>query len=77
MMKMIPEIEHFFGYLRFERGCSENTIKAYGSDLRAWLRFCADIGIEPVYTVVAGYLGIEVEELQKQMYKNYMELVNS
>lgn len=48
MLKMIPEIENFFGYLRFERGCSENTIKAYASDLRAWLRFCSDYGIEPV-----------------------------
>jgi integrase/recombinase XerD len=35
-----PDLEMFFRYLRFERGSSENTIKAYASDLRAWMLFC-------------------------------------
>lgn len=47
MVKMIPELELFFGYLRFERGCSENTIKAYASDLRAWMCYCIENGKEP------------------------------
>ncbi len=35
----------FFRYLRFERGSSENTIKAYDNDLRAWMSFCRKKGI--------------------------------
>ncbi len=40
-----PDLEMFFRYLRFERGSSENTIKAYASDLRAWMLFCRKKGI--------------------------------
>lgn len=47
MEEMILEFGLFFGYLRFERGCSENTIKAYASDLRAWMRYCSENGIKP------------------------------
>jgi len=39
--------ETFFRHLRFERGCSENTIKAYRNDLSEWGRFCADRGRDP------------------------------
>jgi integrase/recombinase XerD len=39
--------DRFFSYLRFERGCSENTVKAYASDLRAWVSFCEKEGVEP------------------------------
>ena len=31
-----------------------------------------DISIEPVYTVVAGYLGISVDKLKTQIYNNFM-----
>lgn len=34
-----------------------------------------DIGIEPVYKVVAGYLDMEVERLKEQMYKNYTSIL--
>jgi TatD DNase family protein len=34
-----------------------------------------DIGVEPVYTVVAGYLGITVEKLKAQVFRNYMGLI--
>ncbi|MEE4114976.1 MAG: TatD family hydrolase [Marinilabiliaceae bacterium] len=34
-----------------------------------------DIGIEPVYKVVAGYLGMEVEKLREQIYKNYTSII--
>lgn len=59
MAKMIPEIDLFFGYLRYERGCSENTIKAYGSDLRMWLRYCSENGNEtalPYMDKITGFL---------------------
>lgn len=36
-----------------------------------------DIGIEPVYKVVASYLGMEAEELKKKMFSNYMEVLKS
>lgn len=36
-----------------------------------------DIGIEPVYRVVAGYIGIELEQLKRQIFDNFMELVDS
>ncbi|MDO9508199.1 MAG: tyrosine-type recombinase/integrase [Thermovirgaceae bacterium] len=47
MTGQVPDFHLFFGYLRFERGCSENTINAYGSDLRAWMRYCENNGIDP------------------------------
>ena len=34
-----------------------------------------DIGIEPVYKVVAGYLEMEVEALKTIVYNNYMALI--
>lgn len=34
-----------------------------------------DIGIEPVYKVVAAYLGIEIEKLKTQVYNNYMSVI--
>jgi len=34
---LLPE---FRKYLRYERGCSENTVKAYGADLLRWGGFC-------------------------------------
>lgn len=39
--------ETFFRHLRFERGCSENTIKAYRNDLSEWGQFCAARGRDP------------------------------
>ena len=41
-------ITTFFDYLRFERGCSENTVKAYESDLRRWCAFCRASGLSPL-----------------------------
>jgi TatD DNase family protein len=34
-----------------------------------------DIGIEPVYKVVAAYLGMEVERLKEQIFKNYNSII--
>lgn len=36
---LLPE---FRKYLRYERGCSENTVKAYGADLLRWGGFCRE-----------------------------------
>jgi len=33
-------LEKFRKYLRYERGCSENTVRAYGADLARWGGFC-------------------------------------
>ncbi|HPD97548.1 MAG TPA: tyrosine-type recombinase/integrase [Synergistales bacterium] len=44
MEKNDKDLALFFSYLRYERGCSENTIQAYGSDLRAWRKFCGETG---------------------------------
>ncbi len=34
-----------------------------------------DIGIEPVYKVVAGYLGITVKDLKDQIYSNFLGII--
>jgi hypothetical protein len=31
-----------------------------------------DIGIEPVYKVAAGHIGIEAEALRERVYQNYL-----
>lgn len=51
MLGEVPDFQLFFGYLRFERGCSENTIKAYASDLRAWVRYCETKKTDPSHPV--------------------------
>jgi integrase/recombinase XerD len=43
-----PLIRDFLAYLRLERGCSENTILAYRSDLRLWWTHCGATGRLPV-----------------------------
>ncbi|HDQ92537.1 MAG TPA: tyrosine recombinase XerC [Synergistetes bacterium] len=42
MKRAEEDLDLFFRYLRYERGCSENTIQAYGSDLRSWRKFCGE-----------------------------------
>ena len=48
---MLPEFEiiseKFIEYLLLERGCSDNTVKAYRRDLSEWAGFCKRHGIEP------------------------------
>ncbi|MDT8284369.1 MAG: tyrosine-type recombinase/integrase [Thermovirgaceae bacterium] len=59
MLGEVPDFQIFFGYLRFERGCSENTIKAYASDLRAWVGYCKAKMIDPSHpdpVVISGFL---------------------
>lgn len=47
MKRDLPHLETFFNYLRYERGCSENTVNAYRSDLRGWFSFCAERDVAP------------------------------
>lgn len=48
MSKRLTSVDDFADYLRFERGCSENTIRAYKSDLRRWFSFCEAAGAAPL-----------------------------
>lgn len=40
----------FTDYLRLERGCSENTKRAYASDLAIWFAYCGRKGQDPFDT---------------------------
>ncbi|QTX31232.1 tyrosine-type recombinase/integrase [Aminithiophilus ramosus] len=44
----LKAVATFFDYLRFERGCSENTVKAYEGDLARWCAFCEGAGLSPL-----------------------------
>jgi integrase/recombinase XerD len=42
-----PFLDDFDVYLRLERGCGPNTVRAYLSDLRIWMEFCRSLGRPP------------------------------
>lgn len=44
----VNAVAAFSDYLRLERGCSENTIKAYVGDLSRWYGFCRAAGVDPI-----------------------------
>ena len=41
-------LSKFQDYILLERGCSENTLKAYTSDLRLWCLYCMRMGSDPM-----------------------------
>lgn len=41
-------LERFGDYLRLERGCSENTLRAYNADLKIWIAHCAEHDSDPL-----------------------------
>lgn len=41
-------IGRFIDYMRLERGCSENTQRAYMSDLKLWAAYCGEEGRDPL-----------------------------
>lgn len=41
-------LDDFLGYLAVERGASPHTISAYGGDLRAYLLFLSERGVDPL-----------------------------
>ena len=56
------------------RPVSINSLREIPDDLFFLETDGFNISIEPVYKVVAGHLGIEVEELRERIYKNYLTL---
>lgn len=48
-------IDEFLTFAAVERGLSKNTIDAYRRDLSAWLRHCADAGVDPVRPTPADF----------------------
>ncbi|MFP4482042.1 MAG: tyrosine-type recombinase/integrase [Thermovirgaceae bacterium] len=58
-------LDEFKKYLRYERGCSENTVKAYGADLARWGAFCGKRKaplLPPDADVAASFIRDLVEE---------------
>ncbi|OHB67797.1 MAG: hypothetical protein A2Y76_14510 [Planctomycetes bacterium RBG_13_60_9] len=57
-------VADFLDYLVVEAGLSDNTVLAYGRDLRAFLRFCRDNGVEKIEQirphVIRQYFGARV-----------------
>ena len=41
-------LSRFEDYIMLERGCSENTLKAYSSDLRQWFFYCRKMEFDPL-----------------------------
>lgn len=53
-------VDEFFGHVALERGLSEHTVAAYRRDIRSWLEFCGQSGIDPAVAQpehVTQYLG--------------------
>ncbi|MCM1293906.1 MAG: tyrosine recombinase XerD [Bacteroides sp.] len=50
-MRPIPDLEllleRYMSHLRLERGMSENTVEAYGEDVRKLISFCRDRAVSP------------------------------
>ena len=40
-------LERFQDYLLLERGCSQNTLKSYASDIRFWYAYCTKMEFKP------------------------------
>ncbi|MEA4873685.1 MAG: tyrosine-type recombinase/integrase [Synergistaceae bacterium] len=41
-------LSRFEDYIMLERGCSENTLKAYSSDLKQWYFYCQKMQFDPL-----------------------------
>jgi len=55
--------EQFQDYLTFERGLSDRTVSAYGSDLRAWGEVMVAEGVRDPASVEPGHLRVWVDGL--------------
>ena len=62
-------IGRFIDYLRLERGCSENTQRAYASDLKIWAAYCREERRDPLdlrEDAVARFLRAKLAEERKK-----------
>ncbi|WP_279010151.1 tyrosine-type recombinase/integrase [Synergistes jonesii] len=62
-------IGRFIDYLRLERGCSENTQRAYASDLKIWAAYCREERRDPLDLrddAVARFLRAKLAEERKK-----------
>jgi integrase/recombinase XerD len=64
-------IKNFLNYLTVEAGLAENTILAYGRDLRDFLRYCKGIGANALgqisLTVITDYLRSMAQEQKSEV----------
>ena len=71
VMKVIDLTDRFLHYLRVERACSEQTLRAYGNDLRgfhAWLREALGVDDPEVEAIEGGEVRSFVASLHRQGY---------
>jgi TatD DNase family protein len=54
------------------RPLSAESLRAIPEDMLFLETDGFDIGIEPVYKVVAGHIGVEAEALRERVYQNYL-----
>lgn len=59
-------LEQFHDYLTFERGLSERTVSAYRRDLRRWISFVVDEGVDAPSKVTVQHLRAWVFDLKDQ-----------
>lgn len=57
-------IEHYFQYLRVQRNLSENTLKAYKRDLKAFSDF------------VSEYWQIDLTEVDRHLIRDYLAVLH-
>jgi integrase/recombinase XerD len=59
-------LEQFHDYLTFERGLSGRTVSAYGRDLRRWISFVVEEGVDDPSEVTVQHLRAWVFELKDE-----------
>lgn len=63
-MNLSSALDEYLGYLAVERGCSENTVAAYGRDLRRYLEFLERRGIVSPEAVTRDVIEDHIGELR-------------
>lgn len=74
------QAKDFLGYLRIEAGLSENTILAYGRDLKGFLEYCQGCNINGVESIVPAVvqkyqLKLTKENLGESSIKRFMTAI--
>ena len=68
---MIPRIEEFLQFLIIEKGLSKNTIQAYRADLKEFLGFLLQRGINSWDSINYPLLVSYIEHLRKKEFSSY------